>query len=395
MPDPQHRRRPDLIEWLAAFGRTLRAAGIEIDTVRLQNALAALDAIDLRSEHEGYWALRCTLLSCHEHIALFDAVLAGVLELPFGSPERRATGAGPGSGQAPHSETPGLEQPLDGSAESNDCDEVGLRASAEERLRELDLSSYEAQDVREARRLIEQMTWSLPRRTSRRLKAASNGKRLDFRRTTQSAIRTGGHPLARAWRSNSQVDRRIVLLLDISGSMAGHSRPLMMFAQTAVRASSRLEVFTFGTRLTRVTDELDQWDPAHALASANQSVPDWSGGTRIGESLRVFNEGWGRRGISRGAVVVIVSDGWERGDPRLLETEMENLARSAHNIVWVNPLAGDPEYEPLAAGMAAALLSVDVFLPGHNLSALGQLVGVLETLTSRRRGPTTRRLPAG
>jgi hypothetical protein len=166
--------------------------------------------------------------------------------------------------------------------------------------------------------------------------------------------------------------------------MSPYARPVMMFAQAAVQAGRVVEAFTFGTRLTRVTAQLMGRDRDRALAEAARTVPDWSGGTRIGLSLRSFNELWGRRGLARGGVVVIVSDGWERGDPGPLRAAMGQLHRIAHAVVWVNPLAGDPRYEPLAAGMAAALPHVDLFLPGHDLSALVSLAAALERIPARR-----------
>jgi uncharacterized protein with von Willebrand factor type A (vWA) domain len=197
-------------------------------------------------------------------------------------------------------------------------------------------------------------------------------------------MRTEGDPMERAWRRNRRVPRRTVFLLDISGSMAPYARPLLMFAQAAVQAGRSVEVFTFGTRLTRVTNQLMGTDRDRALAEAARTVPDWSGGTRIGPSVKGFNENWGMRGMARGAVVVIASDGWERGDPDPLRTAMAQLHRVAYAVAWVNPLAGDPDYAPLAAGMAAALPYIDIFLPGHDLTALRSLASALERLSDRR-----------
>lgn len=373
----------DIVEWLVALGHRIRAGGGDVDTVRLSNALAALGLVDPGDTEQAYWALRCTLVSRPEHIRIFDAVLAELW-----ATARPAPGARTQAGDADEAELDAITgASSDSELESGATDEPersGLRASAEEQFRELDLGSYDREDLLEARRLIARIEWSLPRRRTRRMKPTSMPRQLDIRRTTQRAMRTGGAPLTRHWRAHSSTHRRTVLLLDISGSMSMYSRPLLMFAQSAVRTSRRVEVFTFGTRLTRVTDELDRGDPEQALNTAGRHVRDWSGGTRIGDSLRDFNRDWGRRGTSRGAVVVIASDGWERGDVSLLDSEMAKLGRSAHSIVWVNPLAGDPDYEPVAAGMAAALRHVHVFLPGHNLNALDELVRVLELLPRSR-----------
>jgi uncharacterized protein len=374
----------DIVRWLVVLGRRIRACGGQVDTVRLANALAALGVVDPRDPEQAYWALRCALTSRPEHVPIFDAVLGDLWPASAGP-------AIPTRTEGRDTDETELKSTTVASAESepesdttDETAEVGGCASAEELLRELDLGSYDHDDLLSARRLIERIEWSLPRRRTRRMKPTSVPKQLDVRRTTQRAMRTGGTPMIRHWRARSLTHQRTVLLLDVSGSMAMYSRPMLMFAQSAVRASRRVEVFTFGTRLTRVTDELDQADPERALATAGCHVRDWSGGTRISDSLRDFNHNWARRGISRGAVVVIVSDGWERGDVSLLDAEMAKLGRSAHTIVWVNPLAGDPDYEPLAAGMAAALRHVDVFLPGHNLNALGDLVRVLQLLPRSR-----------
>lgn len=201
--------------------------------------------------------------------------------------------------------------------------------------------------------------------------------RLDLRRTVQASLRTGGETLSHRWRRRVTTPRRIVLLVDVSGSMESYSRALVRFAHAAVRAGARVEVFTLGTRLTRLTRELTTTDPDVALARAAVAVPDWSGGTRLGESLRAFNDQWGTRGTARGAEVVVLSDGWDRGEPEVLATEMARLSRVAHRIVWVNPLRATPGYEPLARGMAAALPFVDDFVDGHSFDALDRLAEVL------------------
>jgi uncharacterized protein with von Willebrand factor type A (vWA) domain len=206
-------------------------------------------------------------------------------------------------------------------------------------------------------------------------------------------MRTDGYPMVCLWREPRYVPRKLVFVVDVSGSMEPYARAMLMFLQAAVRAGRRVEAFTFGTRLTRVTKELEGRNPDEALKAAGRVVHDWAGGTRIGPNLRALNDGWGRLGMTRGAVVVIVSDGWERGDIPALEAEMARLRRIAHTVVWVNPLAGEPGYEPLAQGMAAALPYLDWFLPGHNLRSLETLAHVLETLPAARRTDRPRRTP--
>lgn len=375
-----------LIRRLVVFGRRLRAAGLPVDAVRLQNALGALGVVDAQSPEQVYWALRCTLVSRIEHVDRFDATFRGLWTTP--EPDAGEVTALRAGGDADREAGAVLERIVE-SAESDtgsqlETSKVGEMASALERLQELDFGAYGPAELSEARRLIERLATALPRRRTLRLTAARREGRLDFRRTLRSALRTEGHPVVRAWREKSEAPRRTTFLLDVSGSMAPYARPMVMFAQAAVRAHRPVEVFTFGTRLTRLTGSLADWDLDRGLSTAVRTARDWGGGTRIGDSLRAFNDQWARHGMARGAAVVIVSDGWELENPRAVGDEMARLARSAHTTVWVNPLAGDADYEPLAGGMAAALPSVDVFLPGHNLRALQELARALEALPSRR-----------
>ena len=200
-----------------------------------------------------------------------------------------------------------------------------------------------------------------------------------MRATVRRALRAGGEPVRRSFLEPSQKPRRVVLLCDVSGSMDPYARALLRFLHAAVVGRGRVEAFALGTRLTRLTRELSSRDPDAALASAATAVADWSGGTRLGEGLRVFNDTWGTRGMARGAVVVILSDGWDRGDPDALAEQMARLRRVAHRIVWVNPLKASPGYAPLARGMAAALPFVDDFVAGHSLAALESLAEVIAT----------------
>jgi uncharacterized protein with von Willebrand factor type A (vWA) domain len=260
-----------------------------------------------------------------------------------------------------------------------------MRWSAVERLRALDFARYTDAELQEASRLLERIARSAPLRSSRRLRIAADGPVFDKRRTLRAAMRTDGYPIERSWRRPRLVPRKLVFAVDVSGSMQPYARAMIMFMQAAVRAGRRVEAFTFGTRLTRVTRELEGRNPDRALAAATRMVPDWAGGTRIGANLRALNDEWGPRGLTRGAVVVIVSDGWERGDIPRMVREMQRLARMTHTLVWVNPLAGEPGYEPLAQGMAAALPYIDHFLPGHNLNSLAAMAEVLESLPSAGR----------
>ena len=226
-------------------------------------------------------------------------------------------------------------------------------------------------------RLIRRLAVHLPTERTRRTRPAAKGAVFDVRRTLRRSLRTQGEPFERAWRARISRPRPLVLILDISGSMSAYSRALMQFAYASMAAGRRVEVFVFGTRLTRVTRTLRTRDPDRALHEIGTRVRDWEGGTRIGESLKTLLDGWSQRAALRGAVVVLCSDGLERGDPDLLRSQMARLRRLAYRVVWVNPLKGSPRYEPLARGMAASMPSVDVFLSGHNLESLEQLGRVL------------------
>jgi hypothetical protein len=225
--------------------------------------------------------------------------------------------------------------------------------------------------------MIRRLAVRVPTRRTRRLRPAATGSRFDVKRTLRRSLRTQGEPFHRAWRDRRSRARPLVLILDVSGSMTPYARALMQFAFAAMAAGRRVEVFCFGTRLTRVTRTLRTKDPDRAMHEVGKLVEDWEGGTRIGASLKSLLDEWSQRTALRGSVAVLCSDGLERGDPDLLRDQMARLRRLVHRLVWVNPLKGSPRYEPLARGMAAALPSIDVFLPGHNLESLEELALVL------------------
>lgn len=382
-----------IVTRLARFGRALRARGLEVGPGRIQDALLALTVVDIASREETYWALRCTLVSRHSDLAAFDDAFARFYEearidqatQPPGPAPREAELANRSAERSPAPAATTTEAPGQESDEEPEAGEAGMRWSAIERLRELDFARYTEAELRESSRLIERIARAAPMRCSRRLRMAADGPVFDKRRTLRGAMRTDGYPIQRSWRRSRLVPRKLVFVVDVSGSMQPYARSMLMFMQGAVRAGRRVEAFTFGTRLTRVTRELESRNPDRALAAATSVVRDWAGGTRIGANLHTFNDRWGRRGLTRGAVIVIVSDGWERGEIPALVREMERLRRLSHTVVWVNPLAGEPGFEPLAQGMAAALPYVDHFLPGHNLNSLTALAEVLESLPTRHR----------
>lgn len=381
-----------LVRKLVTFGRILREGRVEVGPGRLQDALRAMEVVDVGSRDEVRAALRCSLISRCEDIELFDAAFAAFWErAPTALGEEEDPVAG-GDGLTKPAELGGgeIERAVDaaddGQEGESDRSEYGMAWSAVERLRELDFADYTPVELRGARKLMARVARATPRRRSRRLEAGSRGQRLDERRVLRSAMRTEGCPLERRWRRRRMVPRRLVFLLDVSGSMEPYAHATITFLHAAVGAGRKVEALTFGTRLTRITPQLQSHDPERALRAAAKAVPDWAGGTRIGENLKAFNDVWGRRGMSRGATVAIVSDGWERGDSGLLATQMARLRRAAHTLMWVNPLAGDPHYEPLAQGMAVALPHVDVFLPGHNLRSFEALAAALESLPASGAG---------
>ena len=268
----------------------------------------------------------------------------------------------------------------EGDALDSEGPSVQVRYSPTEVLRDADFAKCSARELDQLHGLMADMKFTAPSRPSHRLVATKHAtRRPDIRRTIRSAIATGGEPIRIAHRARERRPRRLVLLVDVSGSMESYARALLRFAHAAVAGRTRVEAFTIGTRLTRVTRELKSHDPDAAMAAAGEVVPDWSGGTRLGTTMREFNDSWGVRGIARGAVVVVLSDGWDRGEPDVLAEQMRRLQLVAHKLVWVNPLKHTPGYEPLARGMAAALPFVDEFVEGHAYSSLERLVAVIVT----------------
>jgi uncharacterized protein with von Willebrand factor type A (vWA) domain len=246
-------------------------------------------------------------------------------------------------------------------------------ASEEERLRGTSFDALSVDELIALRALMQRLALAPPERRSRRQKRGRRGERLDVRATLRRSLRTGGDPVVHARRRRRTKRRPLVLLLDVSGSMEPYSRAFLQFLESAVGGADA-EAFVFATRLTRLTRALRGRAPQAAIDRATKAAPDWSGGTRIGAALKAFNDLHGRRGLARGAVVVILSDGWERGDPAAVGREMERLRRLAHRIVWVNPRAASTAFAPLAGGMAAALPHVDALLSGHSLAALDEVV---------------------
>jgi uncharacterized protein with von Willebrand factor type A (vWA) domain len=383
--------RADLLPRLGAFARLLHDAGLEAGPRRLTDATRALTFIDIKKEPDFRNALRTVFVSRKDDLATFEAAFdifwappdpraaAGVLPgrgrtLPM-SPERAKAWAG----------ALGLNSSQMNREDPGTVPATSSGYSAEELLRHKDFDAMTWQETEQVRRLLEQAPWRVAERRTRRLRAARSGA-IDLRRTARHAIRSSGE-LVRLFRRRPRVRRRpLVVVCDVSGSMERYSRLLMIFAHAIARRED-LEAFVFSTRLTRITRLLRQRDLDRALSSVSKGVHDFSGGTRIGEALADFNRHWARRVLGHGAVVIIISDGWDRGNPDQLTAELIHLRRSAHRLIWLNPLLGSEGYQPLTRGMAAALPYCDDFLAAHNVQALddlGRLLAGLDRRAARR-----------
>jgi uncharacterized protein with von Willebrand factor type A (vWA) domain len=362
-----------------AFARVLRRLGLAVPIGRVLDFGEALGLTGVDDRDQVYWAGRCTLVQRPEDIPLYNRAFAVFWE-------RRSGGGGDEQAEDPLSITlavdddSGDEGGTDG-GEASDDPVVHLRFSAVEVLRTKDFAACSDTELAEAQTIMTRLRFAGPPRRSFRMRPHRRGRRPDLRATVRASLRAGGEPVRRHWRDPGERMRRLVLLLDVSGSMEPYARGLLRFVQAAVAGRQRVEAFALGTRLTRVTRELSSRDPDRALQRASERVVDWSGGTRLGECLMRFNDEWGVRGMGRGAIVVILSDGWDRGDPELLAEQMARLHRITHRIIWVNPLKVTPGYAPLARGMAAALPYVDAFVEGHSVEAMEHLAATISAHT--------------
>jgi len=388
----------DLPAVVAGFARRLHGAGVPVTPERSARFAEALDLVRPVARRRLYWTARATLVSDPAQVRAFDAVFAEVFGTsviepePAPEDERRRTPAPPDERRA-QSRSAGGAAPPAGAATaaiaSGERDATGelpvpVAASDEERLRGTRFDALEPGELVALQRLMTQLRLAAPTRRTRRAEHHRRGEHVDLRRTLRGSLRTGGDPIRLAYRRRRVVRRRLVLLCDISGSMEPYARAYLQLLTCATSAGPGTEAFVFATRLTRVTRALATRNPERALQRAAAAAPDWSSGTRIGDALRTFNDRHGRRGMARGAVVVILSDGWERGEPALVGREMERLARLAYRIVWVNPRVSAAGFAPRAGGMAAALPHVDALVSGHSLDALGE---VADAIAAERGAP--------
>ena len=415
--DPSMVRGSRVERNLLRFGRRLRNAGLPVGSGQVLNLFAALDAIALDRRDDVYHAAKAALITRPEQIPVFDAEFARFWkdlvdqqpmlleeyltndEETVGTPQspsqakndqQSAEGQAGQSGERTLLAIEGTEDSgdLSGAEDFEVPEDDVMIFSAREALRKKDFSQFTPDEIAEARRVIEQMEWRLGTRLTRRRQRALRGDSIDYRATLRASLRQGGVPIDLKWRRRKEKMRPLVLICDISGSMDRYSRMLLQFVHALEAGLDSVEVFVFGTRLTRITRELRKRDVDQAITDVVNAVDDWSGGTRIGDAIKDFNYTWSRRVLRSNATVVMISDGWDRGDPFLLGREMARLQRSCRRLIWLNPLLGAPGYQPLTQGIRAALPYVDYFLPIHNLrsmDALAQLLSAVDDQPPLRR----------
>jgi uncharacterized protein with von Willebrand factor type A (vWA) domain len=383
-----------LLHNLLLFGRVLRGLGLDVNPGRMMDLVKALANVEVGRRDDFYYAARSLLVHRQEDLALFDQAFAHFWRPPSSTWLTGLMVMGARQRNRLRVVHPPLRKPddppegQDGQKSADDAPpvlEVTRTYSPSEALRRKDFSQLTAEEYAEIKKLIAHLSWELDQRRTRRRKPG-RGPQIDFRRTLRRNLKYGGHLLEWSYRDRKVKPRPLVVLADVSGSMERYTRLLLHFVYgLTLGLDQPVESFVFGTRLTRITRHLEYEDVEQALREVSGAVMDWSGGTRIGESIKVFNFIWGRRVLSRGAVVLVISDGWDRGDPDLLGREMARLQRNCHRLIWLNPLLGSPEYEPLTRGIQAALPFVDDFLPIHNLASLEELAGRLASLDGQRR----------
>jgi len=378
VPAAPEAERVPITRLLVRFAGELRAAGLAVGSGDVQVYCSALSRLDPADLVDLYWAGRATLVSRRDDISTYDEVFRRffLAEGPGGDAlvlMLRATAAAQGALAIPSTEP--------GDAEREDDALLGWMASDVEALKHKSFAACTPEELAALRRIMARIRLTPPRRRTRRTAAARSGTRPDPRRTIRESMRMHGEPAPLYWRRRKVRLRPLILILDISGSMADYSRSLLQFAHSAARSAGRVEVFCFGTRLTRVTGAMECRSPDDALQRAARAALDWDGGTRIGDSLDAFVRNWGRRGLCRGGIVVICSDGLDRGDPAVLAAAMERLSRLSYRLVWLNPHKGDdPGWRPNTLGMMVAAPHIDLLLSGHDLSSLEKLAALLPGL---------------
>lgn len=392
----------DLASLAAAFGERLHRAGLPVTPERSSRFATAISIAPPESITQLYWIGRATLTSHRSHTEVFDRefnrAFRGVMALGDapGASAYAASGQEHGSPNDVDDIDPdhvalgasgeGTSATPAARADDDECESTPAllaAASAAEVLSDREFSELTEAELLLIQQLVERLPVAPPMRSARRQVRSAKGTSWDIRATVRAARRTGGDPVKRVMRSVSEKPRRVVLLADVSGSMEPYARVYLHLMRGAVRALGS-EAFVFATHITRITRSLSLRDPHEAYRLAADSVTDWSGGTRIGESIQTFIDEHGRRGMARGAVIVIVSDGWEVADPAQVSRAMAQLSRLAHHIIWVNPRKAAPDYQPLAGGMAAAMPYVDTFLSGHSVNSLSHVIEAIAAARVRR-----------
>ena len=414
---PQELERGErLLYRLTEFGRILWEVGIDVGPRKMLDLAETLNYVDITNKEDFYNTLKCSLLAKHEQEAVFDQMYLyyWYMRNQIGKKKADAPGAAkrdeksmrlPPSERkrlaehlnAPQEQRKDLRPEMRDSERRRKADErsdeqmeddtstpQGLAYSAIEALRKKDFESFTWDEVQDAKKLMAEMRWHLGMRPTRRKRPARRGSYPDMRRMVRRNLKYGAELLELTWRETKFKPRPLVIICDISGSMSLYSRLLLHFIHTISNGLLNVEAFVFGTRLTRITRQLRKRDVDDAVRDVSKTVQDWSGGTRIGDALHFFNQKWAKRVLGRGAVVLIISDGWDRGDASILEAEMDRLQHSCHRLIWLNPLLGSPDYRPLTIGMKTALPYIDNFLPAHNLDSLINLGNLLATIDDSR-----------
>lgn len=389
-----------ILHSLMLFAEVLRGLGLNVSSANVQDLVRSTEFSPLGRKQDFYQAARCLLVHRKQDLPLFDEAFQVFWRKPssgMSTRNIRSMGEDTRYRKPQVAPPPGSESGMDGGAGENEDDaNAGDRVdltrtySAREVLRDKDFSEFTPTEINQSRRMMAQLNWNMDLRRTRRL-VSGRGRKLDLRKTLRLNLKYGGEPVELAHLTQKDKLRPLVLICDVSGSMERYTRMLLHFIHTISGEVEQVEAFLFATRLTRITRYLHYRGVDQTVTEVAKAVPDWAGGTRIGQALKTFNYQWLRRVLSGGAVVLIISDGWDRGEPDLLAQEAARLQRSCHRLIWLNPLLGSPTYQPLTRGMQAAMPFVDDFLPVHNLNSLDALARHLNSLSPKRQlGPQRR-----
>lgn len=405
-----------LLYRLTEFGRILWEVGIDVGPRKMLELAETLDYVDVTNKVDFYNALKCSLLARHEQETIFDqtflyywymrdqqnkkagnptgAVKRDDRQVRLPPSERKRLAEHMNSNEQQRRDLRNemrqserrrrVDEQSEREDDNDDSTPQGTAYSAIEMLRRKDFESFTWEEVQEAKKLMSEMRWHLGMRPTHRKAPSRSGSYPDMRRIIRRNLKFGGEILELTWREIKRKPRPLVIICDISGSMSLYSRLLLHFIHTLSNGLMNVEAFVFGTRLTRITRQLKRRDVDDAVRDVTKSVQDWSGGTRIGDALHFFNHHWAKRVLGRGAVVLVISDGWDRGDASLLEIEMDRIQHSSHRLIWLNPLLGSPDYRPLTIGMKTALPYIDNFIPAHNLDSLINLGNLLQSIDDSR-----------